>query len=266
MSAKPGLTAGPFHRMVVLGDSIAYGMCAHRPEHEWNQVAAELLRRFQDEELEVLNRGLPAEVISPRAPGYAESAKPSLMERYRRHGIEPRPDLVVIAEGLNDMRSGMPVQDYMADLTRIVTDIQQETGALVALLGIYHQIFGRGANDPAALPTWTRWTPDVARVYNLAVRLVAERCGALFVDVQAAMGRADWTLNPDCCHPNDLGHVLIGHALFREIATHCPGLARKTLAEIDELGISNENTGGTDTDAEIRALWAEAAERFKLQS
>jgi lysophospholipase L1-like esterase len=259
-----GLPSGPFRRMVVLGDSIAYGMCASRPENEWNQVAAGWLRRFQDVDLQVFNRGLPAEVISPRAPGYEESAKPSLIERYRRHCIELKPDLVIIAEGLNDMRSGMAIQDYMADLAQIVADIRRETGALVVLVGIYHQIFGRGANDPVTLPTWTRWTPEVAVIYNQAVREVAGQCGALFVDAQAVMGGADWTLNPDCCHPNDLGHVLIGNAVFQTIATHCRGVGDRTLREIDERAISTANTGGADIDDEIRALWQEAAARFEL--
>ena len=62
------LPSGPFRRMVVLGDSISYGMCAYRPENEWNQVVAGWLRRFQDVDLQVFNRGLPAEVISPACP------------------------------------------------------------------------------------------------------------------------------------------------------------------------------------------------------
>lgn len=251
--------------MVVLGDSIAYGMCARLPEHEWAQVVAGWLRCFQDGELEVLNRGLPAEVISPCAPGYAESCRPSLIERYRRHGIDLAPDLVIIAEGLNDMRSGMCIQDYMADLARIIADIREETGALVVVVGIYHQIFGAGANDPAALPTWTQWTPDTAVVYNRAVQQVAEAGGALFVDAHAVMGGADWTLNPDCCHPNDLGHVLIGNAIFQSIATHCSGIGRKTLAEIDRHQVSSANTGGTDSDDEIQTIWQAAAARFELK-
>ena len=80
MNESAAFPPGPFRRMVVLGDSIAYGMCASRPENEWSQVVAGLLRRFQDVELEVLNRGLPAEVIGPRAPGYEESAKPALID------------------------------------------------------------------------------------------------------------------------------------------------------------------------------------------
>ena len=256
---------GPFQRMVVLGDSIAYGMCAHEPENEWVQVAANLMRRFQDSELEVMNRGLPAGVISPRCPGYEESAKPSLMERVQRHGIELQPDLVVIAEGLNDMRSGMPIQSFMADLETIVTTFQAGSEALVVLIGIYHQIHGCGVNDPVENPTWSQWDPEIARLYNDAVRLVAERNSALFVDAQSVLGGADWILNPDCCHLNDLGHVLIGQALFQTIVTRCPGYGHRTQHLIQELDISIANTGGTDTDDEIQHLWRQAAARFGVE-
>jgi lysophospholipase L1-like esterase len=254
--------AGPFRRMVVIGDSIAYGMCAGQPENEWNQVLASLIREFQDEPLEVFNRGLPAEVISPGAPGYEESARPSLIERYHRHCVALQPDLVIIAEGLNDMRSGMAPQAYMADLTQIVTGIQRETGALVVLLGIYHQRFGCGANDPATVPTWTHWDPAIAQTYNLAIRLVAERTGSVFADATAAMGGADWTLNPDCCHPNDLGHVLVGNAIFQALAVHCPSLALKTDRVIREEHLWTANTGGADVDPEVESLWRAAAGRF----
>jgi lysophospholipase L1-like esterase len=254
--------SGPFRRMVVLGDSIAYGMCSGQQENEWAQVVARLLREFQDVRLDLFNRGLPAAVISPRCPGYEESAKPSLIERTRRHCIELEPDLVIIAEGLNDMRSGMAIQAYMADLETIVIDIQEQTGALVVLVGIYHQIHGCGVNDPAENPTWARWDQTIAQVYNRAIQLVAEKKGTLFVDALSVLGGADWMLNPDCCHLNDLGHVLVGHAIFQRIAVHCSGLGARTLRLITERDISIANTGGTDTDAEIRSLWKQAAVRF----
>jgi len=256
----------PFQRLVVLGDSIAYGMCAGQPENEWAQVVAELLRKFQDVGLDVLNRGLPAAVISPRCPGYEESAKPSLIERYRRHCIELEPDLVIIAEGLNDMRSGMAVQAYMADLETIVTDIQERTGALVVLVGIYHQVHGSGVNDPVENSMWSQWDHDIAQVYNQAIRLIAEKHGALFVDALGVLGGADWVLNPDCCHLNDLGHVLIGHAIFQQIAVHCSGMGTRTQCLIAERDISIANTGGTDTDAEIQSLWKQAAARFGVEA
>ncbi len=261
MTASVG--CGPFGRMVILGDSISYGMCAYEPANQWNQVVAQLLRKFQDEPLTVFNRGLPASVISPRCPGYTQSAKPSLIERYQQHCLELRPDLVIIAEGTNDMRSGMPVQEYMEDLTAIVTDIQAQTDALIVLVGIYHQIYGRGGNDPATRPIWTKWTPDTPAVFNVAVRLVAQKCKALFVDAQAVLGGADWVLHPDACHLNDLGHVLIGNAIFQRIAVHTSGAAQKTMRIIEENDVSTLNTGGADTDADIQQLWAAALVRYQ---
>ncbi len=256
---------GPFRRMVVLGDSISYGMCAHEPSNEWNQVVAALLRKFQDESLTVFNRGLPASVISPRCPGYLQSAKPSLLERYQKHGIELQPDLVIIAEGTNDMRSGMSVQDYMDDLATIVTDTQAQTGALMVLVGVYHQIYGKGGNDPATHPTWTKWNYDTAAIYNLAIRLVAQKHNALFVDALGVLGGADWVLHPDACHLNDLGHVLVGNAIFQTIAVHASGIAQKTMRIVEEKEVTTLNSGGSDTDVEIRQLWAAALERYARQ-
>jgi len=256
------MASAPFKRMVVLGDSISYGMCAAEPAHEWNQVVVRQLREFQDEGPVVFNRGLPAEVISPRCPGYEESAKPSLMERYQEHCIDLAPDLVIIAEGLNDMRSGMPLQDYVADLEAIVSDIGRQTDALVVLVGIYHQAFGKGANDPAVYPTWTRWTQDIAAAYDLAIRLTAERLGAVFVDAQRIMGAADWLLHTDSCHLNDLGHVLIGNGIFGAIAVHQESLAAATFRTIEEREVSILNTGGADTDETIARIWSAELERF----
>ena len=222
----------PFRRMVVLGDSIAYGMCAGEPRHEWPQVAASLLRDFQPEELIVLDRALPAGVISPRCPGYAESAKPSLIERYRRHCIDLRPDLVIIAEGVNDMRSGMPLQEYLADLEQIVCDIRDQTEALIVLVGIYHRTYGVGANDPAVYPTWSRWTNETAAAFNDAIRTVAASFDAPFVDALRIMGGADWLLHVDACHLNDLGHVLVGNAVFEAIARSHRSVADSTYRSI----------------------------------
>jgi lysophospholipase L1-like esterase len=256
------MASGPFRRMVVLGDSISYGMCASEPEKAWPQVVARLIREFQDEQLSVFNRGLPANVISPRCPGYDESAKPSLLERYQQDGVDLEPDLVLIAEGLNDMRSGMPVQDYVADLETIVADISESTGALVVLVGVYHQVFGRGANDPKAYPTWARWTSETAAAYNLALRAKAAQLGALFVDAHQVMAGADWLLHTDACHLNDLGHVLIGNGVFQAVATHSEALSSKTYRIIEEREVSTLNSGGADTDERIQRLWAEAAARF----
>lgn len=254
----------PFRRLVILGESNAYGMCASRPAFEWNQVLAELLRAFQDGELEILNRALPSAVISPRSPGYEMAARPSLIERYRQHCIELHPDLVIISQGLNDMRSGMALQDYMADLDQIVADIKTETGAIIVLLGIYHQIYGQGVNDPTVMPDFAKGSDVYAWIFNQAMRLLAIKRKTLFVDALAVLGGADWLLHPDCCHLNDLGHLMIGQAIFHELARNCSGLADNTQRLIEYLHVSTANTGGTDTNEEIQSLWQSAAARFDI--
>jgi lysophospholipase L1-like esterase len=178
--------------------------------------SANLIRTFQDEPLEVFNRGLPAEVISPNAPGYEESAKPSLVERYRAHCVALRPDLVVIAEGLNDMRSGMPVQVFHGRVGQMVGEIRQNRRA-VTLVGIYHQEFGCGATIPKRSPPGPVGTTTLPRC---TTRLSGwwRRGPAPCSQMRAAMGGASWLLNPDCCHFNDLGHVVVGNAIFQEVA------------------------------------------------
>ena len=126
--------------MVVIGESNAFGMCATDPRNEWVQTVANLIRDFQDEPLTVLNNAIPANVISPKSPGYAalpEHGKPSALERYDRDLIAHRPDLAIIAYGLNDSRCGYPAEDFLADLEIIVTDVANKTGVLVVLTSPY---------------------------------------------------------------------------------------------------------------------------------
>ena len=49
----------PVRRMVVMGESNAYGMSAGDPVNEWVQALAFLIRRFQDGPLRVFNNAIP---------------------------------------------------------------------------------------------------------------------------------------------------------------------------------------------------------------
>jgi lysophospholipase L1-like esterase len=246
---------GPFRRMVILGDSNAYGMCAKKTENEWPQILAYWLRKFQKVDIQVFNRAIPSNMISPRCPGFEQSCKPSLLERYRADCIDLKPDLVIIAQCLNDMRTGMPIQDYIEDLGKIVADIQKEAHSLVVLTGMLHQVYGCGYNDPDEFPWATRWDSNTSKLYNQAISFLAADKGALFVDSLAVMNEADWLLNPDCVHLNDLGHVLIGNAVFQVIASHCKGIADQVIDTINKEGVCVENTGGSDSSEEIRRIW-----------
>ena len=95
----------PFERMVVMGEStVVGGSWLLRQEERWADVLASLLSQCQGREIAYFNRGIGANAISPRSPGYEQSAKPSALERYREDVIGLKPDLFILCYGLNDMR------------------------------------------------------------------------------------------------------------------------------------------------------------------
>ena len=135
----------PVRRMVVMGESNAYGMSAGDPLNEWVQALAFLIRRFQDGPLRVFNNAIPANVISPRAPGYDPRWKygtaPSALERYECDMIEYRPDMAVYAYGLNDSRCGHVLESFIADYETIVSHTRRTLpDALIVLVGPYWNI------------------------------------------------------------------------------------------------------------------------------
>lgn len=251
--------------MVVIGDSIAYGMCSYERSSEWPQTLARLLRKFHNQRLELFNRGIPANVISPRCPGYEESVKPSLLERYDRHCIDLAPDLVVLAEGTNDVRSGMDCGDYVEDMNTVVSAVQKKTDAIIVVVGVYYFKYGKGANDPETFPAWSRWNYENVEEYNAALKQLAEQRACIFVDSFSPMGKADWLLNSvDFVHLNDLGHTIIGNAIFQTLVTSLPFLGNKALAEIDRNEVTIDNTGGTDNCPEIENIWQSAKSEFEV--
>jgi hypothetical protein len=73
----------PVRKLVVIGESNAFGMCASDPRNEWVLTVADLIRDYQDEHLMVLNNSIPANLISRRSPAYVslpEHAKPSALK------------------------------------------------------------------------------------------------------------------------------------------------------------------------------------------
>lgn len=131
----------------------------------------------------------------------------------------------------------------------------------MVLMGIYHQISGKGFNDPEEFPWAAKWDHDLLENFNQAISRAARRNGALFVDVYGIMEGMDWLLHPDCVHLNDLGHILIGNALFQKIATNTRSLGDYVLQTLLENDVSVENTGGVDVSEEIREIWLTHSEQ-----
>ncbi len=75
----------PFQRLVILGEStVEGGPWRPNPGHDrYADVLVRLINACQEKPLECVNKGIGANAISPRSPGYAQSVKPSAIERYK---------------------------------------------------------------------------------------------------------------------------------------------------------------------------------------
>jgi len=212
----------PFRTLVVMGEStVAGGTFLPRIEDRWADVLARLIQQCQGEPLTYHNKGIGANAISPRSPGYADSAKPSALERYREDVITLQPDLVVLAFGLNDMRAAMPVEEFIEDLGTIVRDVQAECESLIALCTVYHMTGWR------SWAPFDRGSPELTRVYNEAIGQLALERDCLLSHIWESQGQADWLLHADGVHANLVGNLVIAHRVFEDLAGHCSGLSRE---------------------------------------
>ena len=219
--AKRDYWSKPFRVAVALGESTTAGGTATGRELTWVSLLANLINEAQLEPVRMINSGIGANVISRRSPEYESSGKPSAMERYRKHVLEHRPDLVFVSYGLNDARGGTPLAQFLEDVRSVVTDIKDKTGALLVILNAY---FVTG---------FDRYIPynkaNIATLmgYNAALKRLAEETDSLHADVFAAEGMAPWMIDPDGVHPNNLGHRVIANRVFEVLAQNCSGLSLK---------------------------------------
>jgi len=213
----------PFRRMVVMGESTVQGGGWLESESErWAGILAALINGCQTTPMEYLNKGIGANAISPRSPGYANSAKPSAMERYKADVIANKPDLFVLCYGLNDMRAAMPLDEFVEDMRTIISDVKKACNPLTVLTTVYYMTGWR------SFPPYDKGSKALTRRYNRAIKDLAEEQGCIVADVWAAEGEADWLINPDGVHANKVGNLLIAHRVFEAIATHCSGVSKAT--------------------------------------
>lgn len=215
--------SGPFRRMVVMGESTVEGggWLAHQSER-WADTLASLINECQSEPVHYVNKGIGANAISPRSPGYEMSRKPSALERYRTDVTANKPDLFVLCYGLNDMRAAMAISQFIEDLRTIITDVRKACNPLTVLTTVYYMTGWK------SYPPYDRGSKALARKYNRAIKDLAKQESCIVADVWQAEGEADWLINPDGVHANRVGNLLIAHRVFEAIANHCSSLSKAT--------------------------------------
>jgi len=263
----------PAIRMVVMGESNAYGMNALDPANEWVQVLASQIRKFQDAPLRVFNNAFPANVISPDAPGYdakyVNGIAPSAIERFEEDMISYKPDIAVYAYGLNDSRCGHSTKSFIDAYRSILLKTRRSLPeALIVLVGPYWNIqYNEKAwTDPKYhrnFGAFGKSGDELVLSYNSELPKLANEVNAVFIDVYSVLEGATWLLTDDSCHFNDIGHTIIGQTVFTKLASHCSFLSAKCKRLEKETNISIHNTGGTNALPNVIGKWRENISRWK---
>lgn len=261
--------ATPVRKLVVMGESTAYGMCATDPENEWPQVVSTLIRHHQDGYLRVLNNSIPGNVISPAAPGYIPFrgdyfTAPSALERYGEDMIAHAPDLCVYAYGVNDANCGHETESFLRDYETIVRETRRQLPeALVVLVGpswcLQHdeEVWASHEYDwhRQAYEIWARSGDDLVVAANRGISDLARRHGCLFVDVFSVLEGATWLIHEDAQHVTDVGQTVIGLSVFAQLAANCSFLSTKSIAAFREGHFSIRDTGGTSALPHVIGTW-----------
>jgi len=220
----------PFKRFVILGEStVEGGPWLPNPKHDrYADVLVRLINEVQDTPVEYHNKGISNNSISPRSPSYAQSTKPSALERYKHDVIDLKPDLFVLAYGLNDMRGAMPVQDFREDMATIIRKVREACNPVTVLTTVYYMT-GYGSWPPI-----NKGSVDLTLKYNECIRSLAAECDCISADVWEAEGGADWLIHYDGVHANLIGNRIIAHRIFEAIAQHSSGLSLSSFARVED--------------------------------
>lgn len=238
MLAKPkDYRKEPFKRMVILGEStVEGGPWLADSSERYADVVAHLISLCQGAPIEYFNKGIGANAISKRSPGYANSRKPSAMERYKDDVIALKPDLFLLCYGLNDMRANMPLADFREDMATIIRDVKAACDPMIVLTTVYYMTGWR------SYPPYDKGSIELTEKYNDCIRTLAQEFDCVVADVWSAEGGADWLIDPDGVHANRVGNLVIAHRIFEAIAQHASGLTVKSFNDLVDTKWRKETT------------------------
>lgn len=195
---------------VAVGASESVGMGADRPlDQAWPVV---LHRTALPPGSELVNLGVPGATVADAVRTQVPAA------------VARRPGLVTVWLNVNDILRGVPVAAYERQLGELVHALRRDGAAVLVantpafdLLPVSLACRAAGAGSPDCPPPRAGLAPpaeldDVVGAYNQAVERVAQREGAVVVDLHGAglaaleEGTAASFVGADGFHPSTAGH------------------------------------------------------------
>lgn len=187
-------------KIIAYGDSITAGGEASNQELQFPFRWAESLRKQ-----------FPGTKITVENGATGGDSTPQGLARLQEKVLSRKPDLVLIAFGMNDHNradvGGTPIPAFIANLKSIAMQIREKTGAEVILLSTF-----------PPNPKWHFGSHQMEK-YAAATKQAADELKAPYVDVYGIWKQVLERKDPESLlgnninHPNDFGHWLYLQAL-----------------------------------------------------
>lgn len=189
-ATRAKLAAGGPLTIVAFGDSITNGGETSAPELIfWRRWVADLSAKYPSAKISAINGATGGDSTTQG------------LKRLQEKVIAARPDLVLIAFGMNDHnRRGVPLADFERQLREMIARVRAATTAEIIVL--------------SAFPPNPRWMHGSQRMaeYAAATARVAAETRCAYADVftnwqtMIARKRPEDLLANNINHPNDFGH------------------------------------------------------------
>jgi lysophospholipase L1-like esterase len=129
--------------------------------------------------------------------------------------LDAAPSLAVVWLGVNDMQQRVPLETFSANLTQILGELRQKTGARVYVANV---------PDLTALGDFSGWDPAALQAavvqWNAEIARITAEQGAHLVDIHAAWSRLrerDGLISGDGLHPTSAGYQRIAELFLQAI-------------------------------------------------
>jgi len=203
----------PLEKIVAIGESTTNGEVTSKEELRWTAQLEELLNRFQEAPVRVVNEGIGYNAISPDSKTQFDGDfnGDSALERIDNDVLDRKPDLIIIQYGLNDMGGLNPVHWFVGEYQKLIDHIRSKSKAKIVLVDVAHlTAYGKDRYNVG--------DDSFTHQYNLGIEELAARNGLPLVRMHRAFNHQDGWVHPDKVHPADLGHTVMAHEIFKVIA------------------------------------------------
>jgi lysophospholipase L1-like esterase len=208
----------PNSKLVMIGDSVTD--CGRKrpvgagPEPSLGYGYAALVNGL-------LIAGYPAHNIRVINMGISGDTIRDLKKRWQKDVLNQEPDWLSVCIGINDVwrkfgsflqsRDHVPLEEYAYTLDELVTQTRPHLKGLILMTPYYVE------TDP------TQPMRAMMDQYGTAVRQIADKHQAIFVNTQAAFDAvlplvSVSVLAPDQVHPTPVGHMVLAQAFLRAVS------------------------------------------------